>query len=90
MKYIVITSKHNDGFAMFDSKVSNWNVVAATPFNRDVLKELAAACQEHGMPLGFYYSQSQDWHEPGGAGNDWDFGPDVGPDGKERKDYDAG
>ena len=89
MKYIVITSKHHDGFALFDSKVSNWNVVAATPFKRDVLKELAAACQKHGMPLGFYYSQSQDWHEPGGAGNDWDFGPDLGSDGKERKDYDG-
>jgi len=89
MKYIVITSKHHDGFALFDSKVTSWDVVDATPFKRDILKELSAACQRHGMPLGFYYSQSQDWHEPGGAGNDWDFGPDVGPDGKERKDYDA-
>ena len=52
MKYIVITSKHHDGFAMFDSKVSRWNVVAATPFKRDVLKELAAACQKRGMPPG--------------------------------------
>jgi alpha-L-fucosidase len=75
MKYIVITSKHHDGFAMFDSKVSSYNVVAATPLKRDVLKELATACQKHGMPLGFYYSQSQDWDEPGGAGNTWDFGP---------------
>ena len=89
MKYIVITSKHHDGFALFDSKVTSWDVVDATPFKRDILKELSAACQRHGMPLGFYYSQSQDWHEPGGAGNDWDFGPDVGPDGKEHKDYDA-
>src|SRR3954463_14120271 len=48
IKYIVITSKHHDGFALFDSKVSNWNVVAATPFKRDILKELAAACQKHG------------------------------------------
>ena len=89
MKYMVITSKHHDGFALFDSKVSNYNVVKATPFHRDILKELAAACQKHGMPLGFYYSQSQDWHEPGGAGNDWDFGPDQGPDKKELKDYDG-
>jgi len=89
MKYIVITSKHHDGFALFDSRVSNYNAVAATPFKRDILKELADACHKHGMPLGFYYSQSQDWHEPGGAGNDWDFGPDVGPDGKELKDYDG-
>ena len=89
MKYMVITAKHHDGFALFDSKVSSWNVVAATPFKRDVLKELSAACQKHGMPLGFYYSQSQDWHETGGAGNDWDFGPDLGPDRKELKDYDG-
>jgi alpha-L-fucosidase len=88
MKYIVITSKHHDGFALYDSKVSTWDVVDATPFKRDILKELAAACQKQGMPLGFYYSQAQDWHEPGGAGNDWDFGPDLGPDGKERKPYD--
>jgi alpha-L-fucosidase len=89
MKYIVITSKHHDGFALFDSKVSTWDVVDATPFKRDILKELAAACQRRGMPLGFYYSQAQDWHEKGGAGNDWDFGLDQAPDGTELKDYDA-
>jgi alpha-L-fucosidase len=88
MKYIVITSKHHDGFALFGSKVSKYNVVDATPYHRDILKELAAACQKRGMPLGFYYSQSQDWHEPGGAGNDWDFGPDQAPDKKELKPYD--
>ena len=89
MKYIVITSKHHDGFALYDSKVTTWDVVDATPFKRDILKELSAACQRKGMPLGFYYSQAQDWHEKGGAGNDWDFGPDQGADGKELKDYDA-
>jgi alpha-L-fucosidase len=73
MKYIVITSKHHDGFALYDSKVSTWDVVDATPFKRDILKELAAACAKRKMPLGFYYSQSQDWHHPGGAGNNWDF-----------------
>jgi alpha-L-fucosidase len=87
VKYIVITSKHHDGFAMFRSKASSYNIVDATPFKRDVLKELADACAKRGMRLGFYYSQSQDWHEPGGAGNTWDFGPDQGPDGKELKDY---
>ena len=61
---------------MFKSKASPYNVVDATPFKRDVLKELAAACAKQGMRLGFYYSQSQDWHEPNGAGNTWDFGPD--------------
>jgi alpha-L-fucosidase len=83
MKYIVITSKHHDGFALYDSKVSTYDVVDATPFKRDVLKELAAACARHDMRLGFYYSQAQDWHDPNGAGNDWDFGPD------EKKDFDT-
>src|ERR1700682_4763595 len=82
MKYIVITSKHHDGFAMFHSKVTPYNVVDATPFKRDILKELADACARQNMRLGFYYSQSQDWHEPNGAGNTWDFGAD------EKKDYD--
>jgi len=82
MKYMVITSKHHDGFAMFHSRVSGYNVVDATPFKRDVLKELADACARQNMRLGFYYSQSQDWHEPNGAGNTWDFGQD------DNKDYD--
>jgi alpha-L-fucosidase len=67
MKYIVITSKHHDGFAMFHSKASAYNIVDATPFDRDPLKELAEACERHGIRLGFYYSQAQDWHEPGGT-----------------------
>ena len=82
MRYIVITSKHHDGFALYGSKASPYNVVDATPFKRDILKELAAACAKAGMPLGFYYSQAQDWHDPNGAGNDWDFGPD------DKKDFD--
>jgi alpha-L-fucosidase len=82
MRYIVITSKHHDGFALFKSAASPFNVVDATPYKRDILKELADACARQGMRLGFYYSQSQDWHEPNGAGNTWDFGPD------EKKDYD--
>ena len=67
MKYIVITSKHHDGFAMFDSKANPFNIVEATPFKRDPLKELAAECREQGIKLGFYYSQDQDWTAPGGA-----------------------
>ena len=67
MKYIVITSKHHDGFAMFRSKASNYNIYDATPFKRDPLAELAAACRKHGIRLGFYYSQAQDWHEAGGT-----------------------
>jgi alpha-L-fucosidase len=67
MKYIVITAKHHDGFAMYGSKVSPYNIVDATPFKRDPMKELAAACAKEGIKLGFYYSQAQDWHHPGGA-----------------------
>lgn len=67
MRYIVITSKHHDGFAMFDSKADPFNIVQATPFKRDPLRELAAECREQGIKLGFYYSQDQDWTAPGGA-----------------------
>ena len=67
MKYIVITAKHHDGFALFDSKASDWNVVDATPYGKDLLKPLAEACKKYGMKLGFYYSQAQDWNNPGGS-----------------------
>jgi alpha-L-fucosidase len=67
MKYIVITAKHHDGFAMFDSKADPFNIVAATPFKRDPLRELAEECRRQGVKLGFYYSQDQDWTAPGGA-----------------------
>src|ERR1700734_306465 len=67
MKYIVITAKHHDGFAMFDSKTNSFNIVAATPFKRDPLRELAEECQKQGMKLGFYYSQDQDWTAPGAS-----------------------
>lgn len=78
MKYIVITSKHHDGFAMFRSKASAYNIVDATPFKRDPLAELAEACRSQGLKLGFYYSQAQDWHHPGGAaiGGHWDKAQD--------------
>ena len=70
MKYIVITAKHHDGFALFDSKVTDWDVVDATPYGKDLLKPLAEACQRHGIKLGFYYSQALDWCQ--GYGNNWD------------------
>ncbi|QEF97980.1 Alpha-L-fucosidase [Stieleria maiorica] len=72
MKYLVITAKHHDGFAMFDSKATEYNVVDFSPFGRDIMKELAEACQRQGIKFGFYYSQAQDWHHPGGFGNSWD------------------
>jgi len=67
MKYIVITSKHHDGFALFETKASKWNVVDATVYGKDLLKPLAEACRKYGIKLGFYYSQAQDWNNPGGA-----------------------
>ncbi|MGQ1784649.1 MULTISPECIES: alpha-L-fucosidase [unclassified Saccharicrinis] len=72
MKYMVITAKHHDGFAMFDSECNPFNVVDATPFGRDVMKELADECAKQGIKFGFYYSQAQDWSHPGGMGNHWD------------------
>ena len=81
MKYITITSRHHDGFAMFDSKVSDWNIVARTPYRKDPLKMLADECHKQGIKLFFYYSQL-DWHNPDyyprGA-TDWKNGrPDHG------------
>ncbi|WP_246197625.1 alpha-L-fucosidase [Chitinophaga agrisoli] len=67
MKYIVITAKHHDGFALFKTSASKWNVVDATPYGKDLLKPLADACRKYGIKLGFYYSQAQDWNNPGGA-----------------------
>ncbi len=63
MKYIVITSKHHEGFSMFGTKLSPYNIVDFTPFRRDPLKELAAAAKREGLRLGFYYSIT-DWHHP--------------------------
>jgi alpha-L-fucosidase len=62
MKYIVITSKHHDGFCLFDSRFTDFDIMS-TPFKRDVLKELSEACRKQGIKLGFYYS-IMDWHHP--------------------------
>jgi alpha-L-fucosidase len=67
MKYIVITAKHHDGFALFNSKASKWDITDATAYGKDLLKPLAEACKKYGIKLGFYYSQAQDWNNPGGA-----------------------
>lgn len=67
MKYIIITAKHHDGFAMFKSNASKFNIVDFTPYKKDVLDALANACRKHNMKLGFYYSQAQDWNNPGGS-----------------------
>ncbi|MBQ8640873.1 MAG: alpha-L-fucosidase [Clostridia bacterium] len=92
MQYMVFTSKHHEGFAMYHSRVSRFNIVDATPFGRDVMAELAEACYKHGLKLGLYYSQEIDWSEPNGGGytsgrtwcggkaywtNNWDFPDDA-------------
>lgn len=82
MKYITITSKHHDGFAMWDSKVSDYNVVRRTPYGKDILKQLADECQKQGIKLFFYHSQL-DWHHPdyfprGGTGNGYTGRPESG------------
>lgn len=95
MKYIVVTSKHHDGFAMYHSKADPFNIVDASPFGRDVVGEIAEACYKHGLKLGLYYSQDLDWHERHGGGylsghipcsgtawcNNWDFPED------DKKDF---
>jgi alpha-L-fucosidase len=68
MKFIVVTAKHHDGFAMYKSS-HPYNLFDFAGFKRDLLKELADECSKRGMKLGIYYSQSQDWHEEGGYGN---------------------
>jgi alpha-L-fucosidase len=87
MRYMVITAKHHDGFAMFDSPSSGYNVVARTLWKRDPIKELAAACRRHGLKFGVYYSLGRDWDDPdvptrdGYRSNTWDY-----PD-EARKDF---
>ena len=75
MKYIVITAKHHDGFALFDSKVSDWDVVDATPYGKDLIAPLAKACERHGIKLGLYYSQAQDWMQGGSIQGDGPWVP---------------
>jgi alpha-L-fucosidase len=79
MKYLVLTTKHHDGFSMFQSKLTPYNVADATPFKRDVTRELADACRAAGLRFGCYYSIDRDWYRPQGPGNNykqnnvWDY-----------------
>lgn len=70
MKYLVITAKHHDGFALWDSDVSDFDI-AATPYKKDLLAPLVAACKKYGLKYGFYYSHWQDWEDPDGAVPFW-------------------
>jgi alpha-L-fucosidase len=80
-RYLCITAKHHDGFAMFDSAVSDYTIMH-TPFGRDVVKELSDACGRHGLKFCVYYSQMQDWADPNGDGNSWDYDP-------KKKDFNS-
>lgn len=73
MNYFIITAKHHDGFAMYPSVVSDFNLTAQTPFKRDPLAELAAAAKKQDMKFGFYYSHAFDWEDPDAPGNDWEY-----------------
>jgi alpha-L-fucosidase len=82
MKYLVITAKHHDGFAMYDSKCSDYDIVDCTPWGKDPMTALARECKKAGIRLCFYYSQFQDWEHPNGARNSWDFD-------ENKKNFDA-
>ncbi|WP_018628590.1 alpha-L-fucosidase [Niabella aurantiaca] len=82
MKYITITSKHHDGVALWNSKVSDYNLTKLSGTNRDVIRELAVACKKHGIKLGFYYSHWVDWDHPYG----WDHNKEL--TGIKDEDYD--
>ena len=73
MRYLIFTPKHHDGFAMYHSKLSKYNIIDWTPYDSDPLRELAAECRTEGIRFGFYYSHREDWDEPFAYGNTWDF-----------------
>jgi alpha-L-fucosidase len=73
MRYIIITAKHHDGFAMYNSLVSDYNVVKQTAWKHDPMADLSTACKKYGLKFGFYYSHAFDWEHPDAPGNDWDY-----------------
>ncbi|MGG4346207.1 alpha-L-fucosidase [Paenibacillus lautus] len=77
-KYVIVTAKHHDGFAMYDSKVSDYSITRHAHFLSDPIKELAEACQAEGIRLGIYYSHAMDWHHPDSQGNTLDYPGNIG------------
>ena len=65
MKYVVFTSKHHEGFALFDTKYDDFNIMNS-PYHKDIIKEVSDACKKYGLYFGIYYSQAQDWHDKNG------------------------
>ncbi|SFL09172.1 alpha-L-fucosidase [Paenibacillus sp. 1_12] len=78
LEYLIFTAKHHEGFAMYESDVSDYNIVKKTPFARDPLRELADACRVEGIKLCIYYSHSMDWYHPDSQGNTWDYPHNIG------------
>jgi len=89
MRYVVLTAKHHEGFSMFKSRLTHYNIVEATPFKRDATRELSDACHEANIRFGCYYSIDRDWYRPQGPGNNyqqnnvWDY-PDSKPEDFDR------
>jgi alpha-L-fucosidase len=73
MRYLIVTAKHHDGFAMYPSKHSDFDLTDVSPFKRDPMRELKDACDKYGLKFGFYYSHAFDWEHPDAPGNDWDY-----------------
>ncbi|MBO9707394.1 MAG: alpha-L-fucosidase [Caulobacter sp.] len=71
--YVILTAKHHDGFALWPSKASDYNIAQVSGFKRDPLAELVAAARAEGLKVGFYYSHAFDWEDPDAPGNDWDY-----------------
>nr|MBD3622460.1 alpha-L-fucosidase [Sunxiuqinia sp.] len=82
MKYVTLTAKHHDGFALWDSQVSDYDLADHTQPRRDIVRELAEACQKHGLKLGLYYSHWVDWEHPYG----WDHSKEIYPISEEQYD----
>jgi len=81
MGYFIITAKHHDGFAMWPTKVNDYNIMDATPWHHDPMADLRAACKKYGVKFGFYYSHAFDWGDANAPGNDWDYGNPGGDKG---------
>lgn len=89
MKYVVITAKHHDGFALFPSDVTDWDVCDATPHGKDLIAPLAKATRDRGLKFGLYYSHAQDWMHPGGGkGLHYKFEENPGWDEAHKGNYD--
>ena len=84
MKYVVITSKHHDGFCLFDTKTTDWDVVDASPWNKDLLAPLAEACRREGLHFCTYYS-IMDWHHPAQGRGEKGYNPTVIREGRKAE-----